>query len=126
MVATDRPPRPGESGEDRACAFLRSQGYEIVARNFRVRHGEVDIVARQDGTTVFVEVKERQGEAYGTAIEAVTTGKMRRVVRAAEAFAAMHGLMETALRFDVIGIDIDASGVAQVRHEKGAFDAAGR
>ena len=125
-VPSETPARPGELGESRACAYLRSLGYEIVERNFRVRQGEIDIVARRDGTTVFVEVKEREGDSHGSALEAVTRGKMRRVIRAAQMFALAHGLTETALRFDVIAIDIDGEGVARIRHEPGAFDASAR
>ena len=118
--------RPGLSGEARACDYLRSRGYAILARNFRTRFGEVDIVARKDGVTVFVEVKEREGDSHGGALDAVTRGKRRRVIRAATAYAAAHGLMETPLRFDVIAIDIVANGAVKVRHEAGAFDARGQ
>jgi putative endonuclease len=105
-----------------ACAFLESRGYEILARNVRSRHGEVDVVARRSGTTVFVEVKERRSAAFGSALEAVTPAKMRRLGRAAREYAARHGLSESPLRFDVIAIDWE-DGQARLRHDEGAFEA---
>lgn len=111
----------GRSGEDLACAFLERRGYEVLARNYRCRHGEVDIVARRSGTTVFVEVKERRGGAFGSALEAVTGAKMRRVARAAREYAARNGLSESPLRFDVIAIEWE-DGRPRLRHEEGAFE----
>jgi putative endonuclease len=93
---------------------------KVLARNYRCRSGEIDIVADDRGTLVFVEVKERRSDSHGTAVEAVTAEKRRRVVRAAHAFAATHGLSEAAVRFDVLAIDWGAEG-PRVRHDAGAF-----
>ncbi len=117
------PPKAGAAGEELACRFLEGRGLAIVARNFRTRSGEIDIVAREAGVTVFVEVKERRGATHGAGYEAVTTAKQRRIVRAARLYAAQHGLLETPLRFDVVSIDRDREGVAQLRHDRGAFGA---
>jgi len=116
--------RGGEAGEDLACAHLRSEGYEILARNYRCRSGEVDIVARQGDATVFVEVKERHGASHGEGVEAVTFGKRRRVVRAARLYAASKGVSEGEVRFDVVAIDWE-DGRPRIRHDRGAFDADG-
>lgn len=116
--------RSGEAGEDLACAHLRSQGYEILARNYRCRSGEVDIVARHGEATVFVEVKERRGASHGEGVEAVTFGKRRRVVRAARLYAASKDVSESELRFDVVSIDW-GEGRPRIRHDRGAFDAEG-
>jgi putative endonuclease len=116
---------PGAAGEAIACRYLEAQGYSVLARNFRCRSGEVDLVARQGDTTVFVEVKERHGAAHGEGYEAVTFGKRRRMVRAARLYAAMRGITEAPLRFDVVSIDW-TSGVPRIRHDPGAFDADGR
>ncbi len=121
---TGRAKRPGEAGEDLACDYLRRHGLEIVERNFHCRGGEIDIVARDGATVVFVEVKERTGTSHGAAIEAVTVLKRSRVARAARVYAAQHGLSERPLRFDVVAIDWGAEG-ARIRHEAGAFDAEG-
>jgi putative endonuclease len=118
-------PARGAPGEELACRHLESRGYRILARNYRCRSGEVDLVARQDATTVFVEVKERRGASHGQGFEAVTLGKRQRIVRAARQYAASAGLMECPLRFDVISIDW-RDGRPTVRHDEGAFDVEGR
>jgi putative endonuclease len=116
--------KPGASGESLACRFLQERGFAVVERNYRCRSGEVDVVAREGDTTVFVEVKERHGDSHGQGHEAVTFGKRRRIVRAARLYAAARGLSETPLRFDVVSIDW-VDGEPQIRHEPGAFDAGG-
>jgi putative endonuclease len=93
-----------------------------VARNYRCRVGEIDVVARDGATLVFVEVKERRSDSHGTAVEAVTARKRGRVVRAARIYAAAAGLSESPVRFDVVAIDWGPEG-PRVRHEKGAFAA---
>jgi putative endonuclease len=111
---------PGAGGEGLACRHLESLGYAILARNFRCRSGEVDVVARAGDATVFVEVKERSGDSHGAGHEAVTLGKRRRITRAARLYAASRGLEETRLRFDVISIDWSA-GEPRLRHYEDAF-----
>lgn len=120
MAAETLKRHPGSAGEDAACAWLERRGYRILARNWRCRSGEVDVVARLGSTTVFVEVKERRDTVHGLGVEAVTWSKRQRLVRAARLYAAAHGVSETALRFDVVSID-----GRKVRHEPGAFDADG-
>ena len=119
-----RGPRAGLEGEDLACRHLAAQGYAILARNFRCRSGEVDVVARDGAVTVFVEVKHRRGSAHGAGHESVTFGKRRRIVRAARIFASARGLSESPLRFDVISID-ESDGRQAIRHDRGAFDVEG-
>jgi putative endonuclease len=116
--------RPGQAGEDLACAFLEAGGYRIRSRNFRCRAGELDVVAERAGVTVFVEVKERHGSSHGHGFEHVTWAKRRRVLQAARLYAAQHGLLESRLRFDVISIDWK-DGCPGVRHDQGAFDGEG-
>jgi putative endonuclease len=116
-----RGPHRGRPGEDLACRHLAQSGFAILHRNYRCRSGEVDVVAREGETTVFVEVKERHGASHGQGFESVTFGKRRRLIRAARLFAAAHGLDERPLRFDVISIDWDEQG-PRVRHDRGAFD----
>jgi putative endonuclease len=117
--------RRGVAGEDRACVHLRGQGLAILERNFRCRVGEIDIVAREGDTVVFVEVKERGDASHGAAVEAVTPSKRRRVIRAAQLWAATHRESESPLRFDVVAIDWGPGGPV-LRHERAAFDAEGR
>jgi putative endonuclease len=112
----------GTAGEDAAVAHLEGLGWVILDRNFKTRAGEIDIVAREQQTTVFVEVKRREATAHGTAAEFVSSSKMRKVVSAARIYAARHGLTESFIRFDVIAIDV-IDGREQLQHHKGAFDA---
>ncbi len=112
----------GAQGEDDALKYLSGLGYVILARNFKTRFGEIDIVARDHATTVFVEVKRRGSPGHGTAAEFVSPAKMRKVVGAARIYAAKNGLTETLIRFDVVAIDV-IGGREQLRHHKGAFDA---
>ena len=117
--------RSGAPGEDLACRHLQARGYQVLARNYRCRMGEVDVVARHEATTVFVEVKERSGDSHGRGFESVTPGKRLRIVRAARQYAAAAGLLDSLLRFDVISIDW-REGKPEIRHDEGAFDAEGR
>jgi putative endonuclease len=118
------PAERGRAGEDLACAHLRGLGFRILERNYRCRAGEIDVVARDGGTWVFVEVKERGDPSHGEAVEAVTPAKRLRVVRAARLWAAAHGTSEASVRFDVVAIDRTGEKT-RIRHERGAFDASG-
>ena len=125
LLARLRGPQAGVAGEDAACRHLEKKGYRILARNFRCRSGEIDIIARDGDITVFVEVKDRHGRSHGEGHESVTVGKRLRVVRAARLFAAARGLLESPTRFDVISIEHEGDAV-RLRHDEGAFDSDGR
>jgi putative endonuclease len=102
----------GKSGEDLAVAELERRGYVILDRRYRTRHGEIDIVAREGETTVFVEVKARASREFGTAAEAVTPWKQRRLGRMALDYLARHRLVERPCRFDVVAVDGTGAGAA--------------
>jgi len=95
----------GMQGEDRAVAELERLGYAVVARRYRTRHGEIDIVARDGETIVFVEVKARESGEFGTAAEAVDARKQRRVISMAVDYLARNRLTARPCRFDVVAID---------------------
>jgi putative endonuclease len=95
----------GFQGEQIASQFLVDQGYAIRARNWRVREGELDIVAEEDGIIVFVEVKTRRSRKYGYPEEAITAAKRRRLLKAAFAYLEEHQLLDREWRFDVIAIE---------------------
>lgn len=112
----------GKIGEDLACRELERRGYAILARRYRWRGGEIDIVARDGRTVVFVEVKAREGRAFGEAAEAVTALKRRRIAQAAVDYVRRHGRAECACRFDVVSIHLDG-GEPQIEVYQNAFDA---
>ena len=97
----------GKTGEDLACGELERRGYAIIARRHRSRGGELDIIARDGPTLVFVEVKAREGHAFGNAAEAVTWQKQQRVVRLASEYMMRHHLSDSPCRFDVVSIQFD-------------------
>ena len=118
-----RGPHRGEPGEELACEHLRRKGLRILARNYRCRSGEIDIVVAPDrGTLVFVEVKERRGDSHGLAVEAVTARKRAAWCAPPGIYAATQGLSESAIRFDVVAIDWGPDGPV-VRHDENAFSA---
>ena len=112
----------GKTGEDLACAELEKRGYAIVARRYRRRGGELDIVARDGPTLVFVEVKARDGHAFGDAAEAVTAFKRRRITQLARDYMTRQHLSECPCRFDVVSIHVE-SGEPVIELFQNAFDA---
>jgi putative endonuclease len=96
----------GKIGEDLACRELERRGYAILARRYRGRAGELDIIAREGPTVVFVEVKAREGRKFGDAVDAVTSLKRRRMTRVAREYLARHRLAGCPCRFDVVSIHI--------------------
>jgi putative endonuclease len=97
----------GRAGERRAVAFLEGRGYQIVEKNFRCRAGEIDLVAREGGDLVFVEVRTRADARRGSALETVRAPKRAKVARVAEAYLAMRSPAFSSCRFDVVGITGD-------------------
>jgi putative endonuclease len=114
----------GKTGEDLACAELEARGYAIVARRYRVRDGELDIVARDGPTLVFVEVKARDSREFGDAAEAVTARKRRRLARLAVDFVARHRLEGCPCRFDVVTVHRDGERTL-IEVYPNAFDVTG-
>jgi putative endonuclease len=94
----------GKMGEKLALTYLRGLGYKILESNYRQRFGEIDIVADDGGTLVFVEVKTRIGRRHGAPSEAVTLQKQRQLSKVALAYTETYGLVDRPARFDVVGI----------------------
>ena len=113
----------GKLGEDLACAELERRGYAVLARRYRTRFGEIDIIARDNDVTVFVEVKARTGDEFGGGAAAVTGWKQRRITQMAVDYLSRHRLHDRPCRFDVVVIDLtgESSRVEVYAH---AFDAA--
>jgi putative endonuclease len=112
----------GKIGEDLACRELERRGYAIVERRYRRRGGEIDIIARDRQTLVFVEVKAREDRAFGEGAEAVTLAKQRKIVRLALDYLMRHHLTDCPCRFDVVSIRVDA-GRPAIELFQNAFDA---
>jgi putative endonuclease len=112
--------RRGQAGEDAAADYLLSEGYELLARNYRCEAGEIDIIAKKDGCVVFAEVKARSSDRFGRPAEAVDFRKQERIRRTALYYLSEKGWMDSAsLSFDVVEVYL-AREVA-VRHIKNAF-----
>jgi putative endonuclease len=110
----------GLEGESLAAAYLEQQGYRILERNFRFGHGEVDLIARDGDELVFVEVKTRHGENFGTPEEAMTPKKEALMKKVAEGYLHVHRIDQQACRFDVVAITF-AEGEPRIRLIRDAF-----
>jgi putative endonuclease len=114
----------GDRGERAAARYLRGRGYRILVRNFRTALGEIDLIARDGNTLVFVEVKSRR---RGEPAEAVTSDKQRRLTLAALQFLKRYGLLEQPSRFDVVAIVwADGHHDPLIEHFPNAFPAHGQ
>ncbi|HEY1599196.1 MAG TPA: YraN family protein [Pirellulales bacterium] len=116
----------GQRGEDAAARFLRRRGYKIVARGDRAVLGELDLVAVDGRTIVFVEVKTRESHDKGHPADAVDREKQRRLSRLAVAYLRRHDLLEQQARFDVVAVTWSRHARRPViEHFQHAFEATG-
>lgn len=92
----------GDKYEEKAVKLLISRGYEILERNYRVKAGEIDIIAKFEDTIVFVEVKYRKTLKYGYGLEAVDYRKIRRIYNAAKVYLTLNKKLSSKIRFDCI------------------------
>jgi putative endonuclease len=115
----------GRLGENLAVAELERRGYAILARRYRTRYGEIDIIADDRGTLVFVEVKTRVDTEFGTPAEAVTPWKQRRLTRMAAAYLLCGGGAARPCRFDVVAIMLEPGAQPKIELFRNAFDAGG-
>jgi putative endonuclease len=112
----------GKRGEDLACQELERRGYAILARRYRSRFGEIDIVAKCSQVIVFVEVKTRAGDEFGGGAAAVTQWKQRRIAQMAMDYLSRNNLHDQPCRFDVVTVDVKDDQPDIVLYEN-AFDA---
>jgi len=107
--------RLGRRGEEIAVAYLRQQGYRVLARNWRCTAGELDIVAWEEETLAFVEVRTRRGDRFGTPEESITPTKQAKLVELAQTYLQENGLTDQNWRIDVVAVEMDrGSGVKRV------------
>lgn len=114
----------GKEGEAIAVQYLQGQNYVVIDRNFRCKCGELDIVAREGKTIVFVEVKTRKTLTYGPPQLSVTQFKQRQISKAALLYIAKKRIEGTNARFDVIAILLKRNEAPKIEHIKNAFDLA--
>jgi putative endonuclease len=113
----------GRDGESRAAAFLEASGFKIVARNVRSRYGEVDLVALEDQTIVFIEVKTWSVYTFDSLSYGISPGKQRRIIETAKYFLSVHREYNSmAIRFDVVFISSAAmTDPGKIIHLRAAF-----
>jgi putative endonuclease len=109
----------GRFGEDLAEQHLRDVGFDVLARNWRCRAGEVDIVARDGDVLVICEVKTRRGTGFGAPLEAVTPTKAARLARLGAAFRHEHALGPCPVRVDLVGVLLRRAGEITLEHVRG-------
>ena len=118
---TTRTKNLGNAGENFAANYLESHGYKIIAKNFRVRSAEIDIIAEIDDVIIFVEVKTRSNIKHGLPVEAVNFRKQQKIIEAAGVFLQNENFCDKACRFDVIEIYSDGVNFS-ARHIENAFE----
>jgi putative endonuclease len=111
----------GTAGEAAAVAHYRRAGYRVLARNWRCRLGEIDLLLLRGGTLIVCEVKSRRGSGFGGPFEAVTWAKQRKLRQLAETFLIASGLRPPEVRFDVASVTVDVAGGASVHVFEHAF-----
>ena len=121
-MVSDPRARTGVIGEDAALRTYTDAGYRLIARNWRCRIGELDLILARGPMLVFCEVKARRGEAFGGGWEAVTARKRAKVRSVAQAFLMASALRPDAIRFDVASVDVGRRpGEAKVELFRDAF-----
>lgn len=98
--------KTGKIGENKACVYLENTGYIIVKRNFRVKEGEIDIIARNDSSVAFIEVKTRMTRTYGSSLESLTPDRIKRLFSASMMFLQENPTFDKLEKsYFLIGID---------------------
>ena len=113
----------GAKGEKLAAKFLKRKGYKIVQRNYRCRLGEIDIIAEQDRSIIFVEVRSKQSERFGPPQYSITRAKRGQISKTALCYIKEKRLVERSCRFDVIAITFSPeSRKPEIEHIENAFE----
>jgi len=112
----------GSRGEQLARQHLTAKGYTVVCSNYRCPLGEIDLIADDGRSLVFIEVKTRHSLRFGPPCAAVTRKKQQQIARVAQYYINVHGLEKQAARFDVVGILLDDNALPKIDHIVDAFD----
>lgn len=113
--------RLGKKGEKIALKYLRKSGFEILECGYRALRGEIDIIAREKETIVFVEVKTRKSKEFGSPLEAVDLNKQKQIKKIASVYISKRYCKFVPCRFDVIGIMVEKTGNYKISHIRNAF-----
>lgn len=105
----------GNYGESLACIFLKKNGYKILERNYRIRGGEIDIVAKEGGALVFVEVKTRYSHEFGLPEESMTPWKIKALLKTAQFYIGKINWGEKEYRLDFVSVDFTASDKPEIK-----------
>jgi putative endonuclease len=115
----DRRKQIGRQGEEIAVSYLANKGYKIIQRNWRCQAGELDIIVEDGNSLVFVEVRTRRGNRFGTPEESITPAKQARLIELAETYLQETSTTRRAWRIDVVAVQL-GSGLPQVNHLENA------
>lgn len=107
----------GKSGEEEAEKFLKRLGYKVLAKNFHSRFGEIDIIAKDEDTIVFVEVKSRTSTLFGSPSEAIGKKKLQGIIKTAEYYLLLHNHGNADIRYDAIEVMVE-NGEVRFNHIK--------
>lgn len=110
----------GKQGEDIAARYLLEQGYKILVRNYRTRYGELDLICTKNDIIVFVEVKTRNSNSFGSPEESITRSKIEHIRKVALSYLAEQRVSFREMRFDVIGIVMEQNQ-PRINHIIAAF-----
>lgn len=108
----------GAKGEDEVARYLQAKGIKVIDRNWRIKGGELDLICEDHNVIVFVEVKTRTSNMYGTPFDAITPDKAFRLQRLALAWMAMHHRWGQDYRIDAAGVWMDGFGAIEIEHRK--------
>lgn len=111
----------GKAGEEVALKYLKRKKFKIIKKGFRLYKGEIDVIAYDRKTLVFIEVKTRRSRSFGLPEESVTTAKQRQIKKIAQGFMAFNNLENVECRFDVISLIFNKRNGYFIRHFKDAF-----
>lgn len=112
----------GERGEAAACTFLKKSGYEILEKNYKCKIGEIDVIARRQGRTAFIEIKTRTSAQFGSPQEAVDLKKQEKIFKVAAWYLKEKKLSKTPIAFDVVAILWKEGRAPEIRLITDAFE----
>ena len=105
-------------GEDKTCDYLKKLGFKIIERNFRKGYGEIDIIATHKDTLVFIEVKTRTSNQFGSPLEAITYWKLKAIIKTAQYYKMTHHNLPESLRIDAVAVILNGQEVESIQLRK--------